>query len=683
MTTSRRSLALRAAAPVAFLLVSLSAPGLARAGGDPQRPWRDHDAEATAAIRAAETRSLDKLAGGVETGPDTSGYDVKKYTISYDVDFGSRTISARTRVDAVATAEGLATVDLDFVGFSISELTVDGASGSYARVGGARVLRVALPRALAPGQPFAIEVAYAGQPTIEGGLGFGFTQSGAATFAEPEGARLWYPCKDRPSDKAQYEGFVTVPSSYVVASNGRLVGTTAAGQGRTTYHWLETHQICTYLIDFAVSDYRVIEDSLGDLPVRHYVYPRLESAARTDLSRTPEMIATFQERLGVPYPFDKYGHALFENFGGAMEHQSCTSYGAGLITGDNRYDLVVAHELGHQWFGDLVSPSDWREIWLNEGFATWTEYLWIEHFDPDYLPQLKADRERQFDDYEDRVGAYALYAPPASRLFGTTIYEKGGWVVAMLRDQIGDDAFFAGMRSYLEGHAYGNATTEDFRAAMEAASGRDLSAFFAEWVYGVGHPQYQTAWTARIVPGGHYQLDLRVRQIQSTATVFTTPLEVEAVSADGARVREVVAVTSADAVATVCLDFDPVRVTFDPDNRVLGPVYASGEAVPSQPAVCAEDAPDVEIASVGWVAPGALRVTGTGFVVGDSVVEVDGVALARTKYPKGSRNPDGTTTLLVGKQKRLRDLVPAGTPVRITVLNRSTGERSAPMTFTR
>src|SRR3954465_7633181 len=128
MTTLRRSLALRAAAPVAFLLVSLSAPGLARAGGDPQRPWRDHDAEATAAIRAAETRSLDKLAGGVETGPDPSGYDVKKYTISYDVDFGSRTISARTRVDAVATAEGLATVDLDFVGFSISELTVDGAS---------------------------------------------------------------------------------------------------------------------------------------------------------------------------------------------------------------------------------------------------------------------------------------------------------------------------------------------------------------------------------------------------------------------------------------------------------------------------------------------------------------------------------------------------------------------------
>jgi hypothetical protein len=364
-----------------------------------------------------------------------------------------------------------------------------------------------------------------------------------------------------------------------------------------------------------------------------------------------------------------------------MEHQSCTSYGAGLVTGDRRFEVVVAHELGHQWFGDLVSPAEWEEIWLNEGLATWTEHLWIEHLDPEFVEQFRANRESEYTSYERSVGAYSLYAP--SRLFGTTVYEKGGWVVGMLRYLLGDEAFFAGMRAYLTEHSFGNARTADLRAAMEAASGRDLSAFFDEWVYGLGHPTYETAWTARAVPGGRYQLDVRVRQTQPVPTVFTIPLEVEAVAPDGSRVRERVEVASRDAVASLCLDFDPVRVTVDPDNEVLGPVTPTGEAVESQPAVCAEGPPaDVTIGGVEWRA-GALRVTGAGFVVGDSVVEVNGTALAKTKYPKPDRNPDGTTTALLGKQKRLKDLVPRGTPVAVTVLNRSTGVRSAPVTFMR
>jgi aminopeptidase N len=647
---------------------------------DDSRPERRYDAEVRAAIQRAEARPLSKLALA-RTGPDTSGYDVRKYTIRCEPDFTSRTIDMATTVDGAATVAGLATVDLDFVGFTISSVAVDGTAAGFGRPNGGRTLRVALPRALGAGESFSIEVAYHGTPTIEGGLGFGYTSHGAATFAEPEGARLWYPCKDRPSDKATFEGFVTVPSRYVVASNGRLVGADTSG-GRTTYHWVESHQIATYLIDFAISDYAVIEDSLGALPVNHYVYPELEADARRDFSRTPEMIETFQDRLGVAYPFDKYGHAIFENFNGAMEHQSCTSYGIGLITGDNRYDRVVAHELGHQWFGDMVSPAEWEEIWLNEGFATWTEYLWTEHFDPEFLPQLMAYRESVYMSYEGSVGAFPLYAPPPSRLFGTTIYEKGGWVVAMLRNLIGDDAFFRGMKSYLEAHAYANARTTDFQAAMEAASGQDLSAFFDEWVYGTGYPQYGTAWSARAVPGGHYQLDVRVRQTQSTPTVFTYPLEVEAVAADGSRVRRTIAVTSRDATATVCLDFDPTRVTVDPDNRVLGTVTATGASVPEQPPVCAESPATITIESVAWKA-GKLRVSGDGFVVGDSVVEVDGAALAKTKYPKRERHPDGTIGVLVGAQHRLKSVVPKGTPVQVTVLNRSTGLRSAPFSFVR
>lgn len=667
----------------AVAAVALAAPVVSAQDRDAFRFDPANDRHVMETIQKAESRPVEKLAAA-RTEPDASGWDATKYTLRYDVNMSGRSVAARVTVDGAATADGLASVELDFVGFSISEVRLDGAAADFTRAGNGRVLRVALPRALAAGEPFSIEVAYSGVPQTENGLGLGFTTNGAATFAEPEGARLWFPCKDRPSDKARYESFVTVPSSLVVASNGRLADKTTES-GKTTYHWVEENQIATYLVSLAVSDYRVIEDSYRGIPVWHYVYPQLESAARRDFSRTPAMMQAFEERLGVPYPFDKYGHALFENFGGAMEHQSCSSYGAGLVTGDNRYDLVVAHELGHQWFGDLVSPVEWEEIWLNEGLATWTEALWVEEVSPGSFRGYQANRESYWIEYEGRVGAYSLYAPPPERLFGTTIYQKGGWVVAMLRYVVGDEPFFAGLRAYLEAHRGGSASTRDLQAAMEEASGRDLTAFFDEWVYGLGYPTYETSWRSRAVPGGRYQLDLRVRQTQPTPTVFTTPLEVEAFGPNGARVRQRVEVAGKDSTASLCLSFEPTSVRVDPDNRVLGTVAATNMAVESQPAVCAETPDEIAVSSVTFArGPDRLVVSGTGLVVGDSVVEVDGVALAKTKYPKRHRNPDGTASAVVGKQRRLgRDVVPAGATVQVTILNRSTGERSAPFAFTR
>jgi aminopeptidase N len=640
-----------------------------------------HDRHVVDVIQKAEARPLDRLALS-KTAPDTSGWDATKYTIRLDINTSSRAVDGRVTVDGEATSDGLASVSLDFVGFSVRSVTVDGVAAAFDRVNNGRVLRVPLARALAAGESFSIEVSYAGIAQTENGLGLGFTANGAATFAEPEGARLWFPCKDRPSDKARYEGIITVPGNLKVASNGLLVDETATGNKRT-FHWREDHQIATYLISLAIADYALIQDSYRGIPVWHYLYKQIESAGRRDFSRTPQMMEAFERRLGVPYPFDKYGHATFENFGGAMEHQSCSSYGAGLVTGDNRYDLVVAHELGHQWFGNLVSPAEWEEIWLNEGFASWTEFLWVEEWAPGSHAQLKASREANFMNYEESAGAYSLFAPPPGRLFGTTIYQKGAWVVSMLRYMLGDDAFFAGVRDYLETHSGKSARSTDLRASLEAASGQDLSAFFDEWVYGVGYPRYETAWQGRVVPGGRHQLDIRVRQMQRTPTVFTTPLEVEIRGANGERTRERIPVTSGDSFASLCLEFEPTAVTFDPDNAILGTISGGSASVPSQPALCGEAPAEVAVSGVVYK-KSSLEVSGTGLVVGDSVVEVDGVELAKTKYPKRDRNPDGTTTRLVGKQKQLgRDVVPVGQTVQVTVLNRSTGVRSAPFAFTR
>jgi aminopeptidase N len=270
------------------------------------------------------------------------------------------------------------------------------------------------------------------------------------------------------------------------------------------------------------------------------------------------------------------------------------------------------------------------------------------------------------------------------RLFAPTIYQKGGWVVAMLRYVVGDEAFFAGLKSYLETNAFGNGTSQGLKAAMEASSGIELDAFFDEWVYGLGYPTYATSWSSRSVGAGRYQVDLRVVQTQRGTGVFTIPLEIEVGYADGTTTRERIAIPSADHVVSLCLDASPTRVTVDPDNRVLGTVSTSGTSVAAQPAVCGDD-PDpvsIEITGVSLVrAKGKrqLEVTGVGFVVGDSRIEVDGTALAKTKYPAG-----GGTTRLIGQNARLtKEIIPKGATVQVTVVNGSTGERSAPFAYTR
>ena len=278
MIRATRSLAARVVACAA--LVAVAAPAAFAQQFD-----EEQDRKVVEAIQKGEARP-EAAIRQKRTDLDTSGWDAQKYTIRYDVNYSGRTIAARVTVDGRATRDGLAEVVLDFAGFTISSVTVDAVPATIRRENGNRLLRVPLTSPLAAGQPFSIEVVYSGTPVTSEGLGFGFYNNGAGTFAEPEGARLWYPCKDRPSDKAQYEGFITVPDGFQVASNGRLVEETVSN-GKRTFHWLETHQIATYLISLAIADYAVIEDSYRGIPIRHYAYRQLASAARRTASGVP------------------------------------------------------------------------------------------------------------------------------------------------------------------------------------------------------------------------------------------------------------------------------------------------------------------------------------------------------------------------------------------------------------
>ncbi len=254
----------------------------------------------------------------------------------------------------------------------------------------ADLIKINLPEALPAGSSFSVTVYYHGDP--EGGSygAFNWDVHGPElvpviwTLSEPYGAPSWWPCKDDPSDKADSVRLdVTVPENLVVASNGLLHGVTETTPGLKTYTWITRYPISTYLVSLAVTDYVQFEDAYdsGDhsMPLVYFVYPELYQKAVEDFSVTKDMLIFYSQIFGE-YPFvdEKYGMAVFP-WGGGMEHQTLTSYGAGLVRGDHRYDYLNAHELAHQWFGDQITMRYWSHIWLNEGFASYAEALWFEN----------------------------------------------------------------------------------------------------------------------------------------------------------------------------------------------------------------------------------------------------------------------------------------------------------------
>jgi aminopeptidase N len=321
------------------------------------------------------------------------------------------------------------------------------------------------------------------------------------TLSQPYGAPAWWPCKDIPDDKADSVFLnITVSNNLVVASNGLLMGITPQSGSRHTYHWEHHYPISTYLVSLAITDYAEFSNwyvsASGDsMELTYYVYPEQLAEAQEDFSVTPDMVAAFAVLFGE-YPFinEKYGMASFP-WGGAMEHQTMTSYGAGLITGTHQFDWLNAHELAHMWFGDCITMKYWSHIWMNEGFASYAEALWAESRGgwPAYHNYLLSQDPGFFQGslwVEDSLNVGAL--------FSGTVYDKGSWTLHMLRGVLGDAVFFDALHTYATDpdFYYGNARTEDFQAVCEAVSGTNLDWFFQEWVYRAGRPNYIYSWEA-------------------------------------------------------------------------------------------------------------------------------------------------------------------------------------------
>ena len=510
--------------------------------------------------------------------------DIRHLALELEVDPRQRTMAGTATLRCAVIAPGTRAVELDAVELQIERVTAGGVEVPFRHDG--RRLRVELAAPLATGAELVLAVTYRGTPR----RGLYFVGPDEAYPGKPlqvwsqgqdEDSRYWFPCIDAPHMKATSEVSVTVPASLFALSNGVLVSDRTEGERRTLHWRLDVPHSC-YLVTLAIGDFAAIETRWGDVPVVYYVERGREAAAERTLARTPEMLELFSRRFGVPYPYPRYAQVFVADFiFGGMENTSATTLTDTVLMDeraalDYDIDALVAHELAHQWFGDLVTCRDWGEGWLNEGFATYAEYLWREHHEGRDAADLELDDWAEMYFGEDagryrRTIATKLYDEPID-IFDHHLYEKGGRVLHMLRDVLGDDAFFRALAHYLGKHCHGVVESRDLARAVEDATGRNLDWFFSQWVIdGAGHPELDVGirWDA------HARLAVvtveQRQKVDARTPLFRIPTRMRFRVGE----RDVdVAIELAETrhVFHIRLDGEPAQAIFDPGRIVLASV---------------------------------------------------------------------------------------------------------------
>lgn len=562
------------AASVVSVIVALGLfAGPAVADDDPTPLVRQHFHHLEAEAKAQRLTALRKAPRKLSA--DQGLYDALRYELELDLDPPAQMLQGRVTCVAEVAGAGLDTLTLDlFDDMVVSAVEVDEVAANFDHADDR--LRVDLGSTRAVGDTLRVTVDYAGSTVAQGA--FQWDSYGGEpliwTLSEPYGAPEWWPCKDTPADKAdRVDLWVTVPDGLVVASNGSLLSETVDA-GQRTFHWRENYPITTYLVSLAIHPYQKIQDSWEyepgqTMPVVHYVVGDEVAAATSGFAVTVPMLEAFRQGFGL-YPFveEKYGHAQFP-WPGGMEHQTLTSLWY------NTYgEWIIAHELAHQWWGDLVTCADFHHIWLNEGLATWSEAYWRE---------LSVG----FESYQTYMAAIAYFgagsiyvedATDESAIFDTGLsYYKGAWVIHMLRGVLGDTDFFASLQAWRTQYAHDSGTTEDFQAVCEQVSGRDLSWFFQQWIYGELYPQYDYSWYG-VAEGDSTAVRVLIEQTQATEP-FTMPLELE-IRTDEGTFRRTVLNDAAEQLHVVTVTGTVEDVILDPDDWVLDQSSGTATAAP-------------------------------------------------------------------------------------------------------
>lgn len=553
-------------------------------------------------------------------------------------------IEGETDIQFTPEITGLDTVDLHFNGLDIASVQLDGVTCDFNRVDD--MLYVALPEPHNPGEDLHLSIAYSGNPEItfqqvtQVGI-FHPSDNLIYTHADPFGARNWMPCWDEPWDKATIRQRLTFPSDFVVVANGTFEDSTAMED------WIEwtyymNQPMTTYLISFCASNYVTFEQTAGSVAIKHYVYPSHLSAAQYDFGRVPEMIEAFSGYFG-PYPFDTYGYAEASVFGGsgAMENQTIVTFGYQLITGNRTYEIIVAHELAHQWFGDAVSYIDWPEMWLSEGFATYSEALWREHLDgmSAYL-QYMVQTQITYYGWENTSNPLPIYDPPWNIIWTPLTYEKPASVLHMLRYHLGTEDFFDVLRSYVSQYQYENASTGDFAEVVQQVSGEDYGWFFDQWIYQPGYPifEYFATWEP---DGDDYLISLSVAQVQNdNMPRFRTDADLYVFSDGDTTIQRVTIEALESQEIEIAVTDEPDSVQLDPQSWILGYKYRRDDL--TEPILEATDITIEDEGGDGFLDPGesgdlSFILANSGLPTDSLVVEITSMD-AQLTVIEGTRN---------------------------------------------
>ncbi len=524
---------------------------------------------------------LDK--SGTVQYPGDQTINVTYYKLNLTVTTNPDRLDGIVTVKARPVADGLTNFYLDLkYDMTVTSVKSGNSNLSYTQTTDNK-LSITLNRAYGTNEEFSVDIAYGGVPSAGTGAissaSFSFYDQSfgkrvVASLSEPYGARDWWPSKDTPADKADSSDvWITADKFFISVSNGSLESVTDNQDGTRTYKWKNHYPIANYLISIAMTNYQIINDqfeySPGKfLPVVHYSYPEKSNSTRTAaVAKTIGMLQIFSDKFG-PYPYlkEKYGHAEFA-WGGGMEHQTITSMGGGAMNSEN----VIAHELSHQWFGDKVTCKDWQNIWLNEGFASYSECVYREakYGNADFKTYVNAFMNQA------RTANGSIYVQninSENEIFNSArSYKKGAIVLHMLRGITGDDKFFRILKEYLAepGLSYSSATTEDFERITERVTGQDLRYFFNEWIYGENFPAYSIEWSYKADVNGTYLISISIVQsVNSNPRYFTMPLQFLITSANGTLLKTVYN-NAQSQTFQIRVGSKPVSIQFDPDNWVL------------------------------------------------------------------------------------------------------------------
>ena len=477
--------------------------------------------------------------------------------------------------------DGTSKLAFDSVALSIESVTVNKAPAKFETT--ASKLIVPLPAAAHPGEKFDVEIRYEGTPAK--GLYFILPDKDYPnrpkqiwSQGESEDTRYYLPTYDYPNDRLTTETILTVPASWTTIANGKLISITKSPNDMKTWTWRESLPSSTYLITVVAGEFDEVKQTWRGLPVIYYAPKGRGDRLTPNYERTPAMMELFSKKLGFDYPWEKYSQSMVDDFvAGGMENSSATTNTSSSLRnpklipefpGDE--DPLISHELAHQWFGDTVTCNDWGNIWLNEGFATFFETVWTEA----HYPKDQADYDR-WTSIQEWLGQSNLYAKPIVRHdfddsseFDDNAYGKGSLVLYMLRQQIGEDAFYRGLHHYLEVHRGQNVVTADLIKSINEANHIDVQQFFDEWIYGAGAPKFDVSYT---YDDAKHQLALTVKQtqkIEGRVGIFHVPVDIEITTASGAKLHSI-AVTKDSETFLLHSGTAPLMVLFDKGGHIL------------------------------------------------------------------------------------------------------------------